>query len=111
VGPDAWVWHFVGGRMAGEQLVLAHGAEPGDEAVVTTYPAARGRSLGNPKGGAARDRHVTSWTADAVLRDVVLAELLATAGLGGLVDYRAMRVAEGAYELLGYAPRLEGNTE
>jgi hypothetical protein len=110
-GADAWVWHFVGGRVAGEQLVLAHGAEPGRDPVVTTYPAAQGRSLGNPRGGAAFDRHVTSWTADAVLRDVVLVELLATAKLDGLVDYRPARVAEGVQDLVGYVPRPDANTE
>jgi hypothetical protein len=108
---DHWVWHFVGGRLAGERLVLSRGDRPGGEAVVTTCPAGQGRSLGEPRGGATFDRHVTSWTAAAELREVVLAELLTTARLDGLVDYRAARIAEGVQELTGYVPRMEGNTE
>lgn len=110
-GGDSWVWHFVGGRTAGEQLVLASGAMPGADPLVTTYPAAQGRSLGNPSGGATFDRHLTSWTAAASLRDVVLAELLATAKLDGLVDYRPARIAEGVQELVGHVPRPDANTE
>jgi hypothetical protein len=106
-----WVWHFVGGTLAGERLVLARGEVPGGEAVVSTHPAAQGRSMGNPRGGATRDTHVTTWTAGAALGEVVLAELLAAAKLDGLVDYRAARVAEGVQELVGYVPRIEGNTE
>jgi hypothetical protein len=106
-----WCWHFVGGRAAGERLVLVRGDLPGGEPVVTTYPAQDGRSLGNPTGGAAVDRHVTSWAGEASFGEIVLAELLATSRLGGLVDYRAARVVEGTQELIGYAPRAEGNTE
>ena len=106
-----WCWHFVGGRAAGEQLVLVRGDEPGGEPVVTTHPAAQGRALGNPTGGASVDRHVTSWAADASFGEVALAELFATSRLDGLVDYRAARVVEGAQELTGYAPRADGNTE
>lgn len=108
---DGWVWHFVGGRMAGEQLVLSRGDAPGAEPVARTFPAGQGRSLGEPRGGATMDLHVTSWEAPAQLREVVLAELLATAKLDGLVDYRAARLAEGFQELTGYVPRIEGNTE
>lgn len=111
-GPSAgWCWHFVGGRAAGERLVLVRGDEPGGQPVVTTFPASHGRALGSPAGGATADRHVTSWTADALVAEVVLAELLAASRLDGLVDYRAARVVEGAQELTGYAPRVEGNTE
>jgi hypothetical protein len=110
-GGDSWVWHFVGGRAAGEQLVLAPGAAPGSDPVVTTYPARQGRSWGEPRGGATFDRHVTSWTAGASLRELVLAELLATAKLDGLVDYRAARVVEGVQELVGHVPRPDANTE
>ena len=111
-GPGrSWVWHFVGGTLAGEQLVLVRGEEPGGDAVVATHPAARGRSVGNPRGGATADSHVTSWTAGAALGEVVLAELLAVARLEGLVDYRAARIADGVQELVGYVPRVEGNTE
>jgi len=108
---DGWVWHFVGGRRAGEQLVLSRGDVPGSEPLVRTFPAGQGRSLGNPRDGATMDRHVTSWEEPAQLREVVLAELLATARLDGLVDYRAARLAEGFQELTGYVPRIDGNTE
>ena len=91
--------------------MLVRGDEPGGEPVVTTHPAADGRALGNPTGGAGVDRHVTAWTADATFGEVALAELLATSRLDGLVDYRAARMVEGAQELAGYAPRAEGNTE
>ena len=88
----SWVWHFEGGRAAGERLVLSRGHAPGEgPALVTTYPAARGRSLGNPTGGATVDTHVTSWAPEAGPGDVVLAELLATARLDALVDYRPSR--------------------
>lgn len=107
----AWVWHFEGGRAAGEKLVLSSGRLPGEgPALVTTHPATRGRSLGNPTGGATVDTHVTSWAPHAALGDVVLAELLATARLDGLVDYRPARIAEGVGELLDLVPRPEGNT-
>jgi hypothetical protein len=107
----AWVWHFDGGRAAGERLVLSPGRLPGDgPALVTTHPAARGRSLANPTGGATVDTHVTSWAPQASLVDVALAELLATARLDGLVDYRPSRIAEGVGELLDLVPRPEGNT-
>jgi len=111
VGDGRWCWHFVGGRTAGEELVLARGREPGGDPVVRTFPAAQGRSLGRTAGGATFDRHVTSWSSDAELREVLLAELFATAKLDGLVDYRAARVMEGVQELTGYVPRVEGNTE
>lgn len=111
-GPGrSWVWHFIGGTLAGERLVLARGDAPGGDVVVSTHPAAQGRSMGNPRGGATADAHVTSWTAASVLGEVVLAELLVTAKLDGLVDYRAARIAEGVQELVGYVPRVEGNTE
>jgi len=106
-----WCWHFAGGRAAGERLVLARGDEPGGEPMVTTHPAQDGRALGSPTGGAGVDRHVTTWAADASFGEVVLAELLATSHLDGLVDYRAARLVEGTQELIGYAPRAEGNTE
>lgn len=107
----SWVWHFDGGRAAGERLTLCRGDLPGDGApVVTTYPAARGRSLGNPKGGATLDTHVTSWSADASLGELVLAELLATCRLDRLVDYRPSRIAEGVGELIELLPRPEANT-
>lgn len=111
IGDGRWCWHFVGGRVAGEQLVLTRGAEPGGEPVVTVWPAAQGRALGKPKGGATADRHVTSWTSDASLGEVVLAELLAGAKLDAIVDYRAARMTEGVQELTGYVPRPEANTE
>ena len=107
----AWVWHFEGGRAAGERLVLSPGRLPGDgSALVTTYPSARGRSLGNPTGGASTDTHVTSWAPEASLVEVVLAELLTTAWLHGLVDYRPSRIAAGVGELIDLAPRPEANT-
>ncbi|RNM14957.1 hypothetical protein [Nocardioides pocheonensis] len=106
-----WVWHFEGGRAAGERLVLSRGRTPGDgEPLVTTHPAARGRALGNPTGGATVDTHVTSWTPAAGLGDVVLAELLACARLDSLVDYRPSRIAEGVGELIDLVPRPEPNT-
>ncbi|HEX7717072.1 MAG TPA: hypothetical protein VF416_07275 [Marmoricola sp.] len=107
----SWTWHFVGGTLAGERLVLVRGDAPGGPAVVSTHPAGQGRSLGNPRGGAGPGTHVTSWTAEASLGEVVLAELLVTAKLDGLVDYRAARLAEGVQELTGYVPRVEANTE
>ena len=107
-----WVWHFEGGRAAGERLVLSPGRTPGEgPALVTTHPAARGRALANPTGGASVDSHVTSWVPEAGLGDVVLAELLATTRLDGLVDYRPSRIAEGVSELLDLAPRPEANTQ
>jgi len=105
-----WCWHFLGGRAAGERLVLVRGDEPGGEPVVTTHPAQDGRGLGNPTGGAGVDRHVTSWAAEASFGEVVLAELPAPSRLDGLVDYRAARMVEGTQELVGYLPRAEGNT-
>ena len=107
----SWVWHFEGGRAAGERLVLSRGHAPGEgPALVTTHPAARGRSLGNPTGGATVDTHVTSWAPEAGPGDVVLAELLATARLDALVDYRPSRIAEGVSELIDLVPRPEANT-
>ena len=112
VADQHWVWHFEGGRAAGERLVLARGRTPGEgPTLVTTHPAARGRSLGNPTGGASIDTHVTSWAPEASLGDVVLAELLATTRLDSLVDYRPSRIAEGVSELLDLAPRPEANTQ
>ena len=106
-----WVWHFEGGRAAGERLVLSRGRTPGDgEPLATTHPAARGRALGNPTGGATVDTHVTSWTPAAGLGDVVLAELLVCARLDGLVDYRPSRIAAGVGELVDLVPRPEPNT-
>jgi hypothetical protein len=112
VGEQAWVWHFEGGRAAGERLVLARGEQPGTApAVVTTYPASHGRHLGNPHGGATADRHVTHWEPDANALEVALVELLAVSRMDGLVDYRPARIAEGFGELLGVAPRPDANTE
>lgn len=106
-----WVWHFEGGRAAGERLVLSSGRLPGEApALVTTHPAGRGRALGNPTGGATVDTHLTSWSPEACVVDVVLAELLATARLDGLVDYRPSRIAEGVGELFDLVPRPEANT-
>ncbi|MGY2876647.1 hypothetical protein ACVW00_003837 [Marmoricola sp. URHA0025 HA25] len=112
VGEQTWVWHFEGGRAAGERLVLSPGAQPGDgPALVTTSPAAHGRSLGNPTGGATADTHVTSWEPVATALEVALVELLVVSRLDGLVDYRPARVAEGVSELLEVAPRPDANTE
>jgi hypothetical protein len=112
VGAQAWVWHFEGGRAAGERLVLARGEWPGTTgALVTTYPASRGRHLGNPRGGATDDTHVTGWEPDATALEVALVELLAVSRLDGLVDYRPARIAEGVSELLGVAPRPDADTE
>jgi hypothetical protein len=111
-GGRAWVWHFEGGRAAGERLVLSAGRSPGDgPELVVTHPAAQGRSLGNPTGGATVDTHVTSWSSEASLGDVVVAELLATVRLDRLVDYRPARIAEGVSELLDLVPRPEANTD
>jgi hypothetical protein len=111
-GQRRWVWHFEGGRAAGERLVLSRAEAPGAAApLVTTYPAGHGRRLGNPQGGATWDAHVTDWHADASAAEVVLAELLAVARLDGLVDYRPARVAGGFSELLHLAPRAEANTD
>jgi hypothetical protein len=111
VGDEVWVWHYAGGRTAGERLVLCPGDVPGAAALVTTHPSAHGRSLGNPTGGATADTHVTRWTARARPVDVLLAELLASSWLGALVDYRPARIAGGFTELLGSAPRPDANTE
>jgi hypothetical protein len=112
VGEHAWVWYFEGGRAAGERLVLARGNRPGQgAAVVGTHPAAQGRVLGNPKGGATTDTRVTSWEPAACVAEVGLAELLAMARLDALVDYRPARIADGISELLDVLPRSEGNTE
>lgn len=110
-GSRTWVWHYAGGRAAGERLVLVSGDRPGaDGGRVVTHPSARGRSLGNPTGGASADTHVTAWTADAAPAEVLLVELLATTWLGALVDHRMARVAAGAAELLAAAPRPDANT-
>lgn len=111
IGDGAWCWHFLGGRVAGERLVLGRGSCPGGEPLVTTYPAVQGRSMGKASGGATSDRHVTSWLPTAGIADLVVAELFAAARLDGLVDYRAARLAGGVQELVGYVPRVEGNTE
>ena len=111
IADGRWCWYFRGGRAAGEELVLSRGREPGRDPVVRTFPAAQGRSLGKTTGGASVDRHVTRWEEGAELREVVLVELLATAKLDGLVDYRAARMMEGVQEMTGYVPRVEGNTE
>ena len=112
VGEHAWVWHFEGGRAAGERLVLARGERPGTApTVVTTHPASQGRHLGNPRGGATADAHVTGWEPDANALEVALVELLAVSRMDGLVDYRPARIAEGFSELLGVAPRPDANTE
>jgi hypothetical protein len=110
-GSRTWVWHYAGGRAAGERLVLVPGDRPdADGARVVTHPAAQGRSLGNPTGGASVDTHVTTWTGDAAPAEVLLVELLATTWLGALVDHRMARVAAGAAELLASAPRPDANT-
>ena len=109
-----WVWHFEGGRAAGERLVLSRGRTPGDgEPLATTHPAARGRALGNPTGGATVDTHVTSWTPAAGLGDVVLAELLACARLDRLVDYRPQPDRGGGRraDRPGPAPRAQPGVE
>lgn len=113
VGDRSWVWHFEGGRVAGERLVLRIGDQPADagEPVVVTHPSAMGRSLGSLHGGATADTRVVTWAAGATPADVVVAELCAMSKLDGLVDYRASRVAEGFGELLDLLPRAEGNTE
>lgn len=112
VGEQTWVWHFEGGKAAGERLVLARGDRPGiAPAVVTTFPASHGRHLGNPRGGATADTHVTGWEPDATGLEVALVELLAVSRMEGLVDYRPARIAEGFSELLGVAPRPDANTE
>jgi hypothetical protein len=112
VGDQRWVWHFEGGKAAGERLVLARGERPGAaSAVVTTYPASHGRHLGNPRGGATADTHVTTWDAGASALEVALVELLAVSRMDGLVDYRPARIAEGFSELLDVAPRPDANTE
>ena len=111
-GAGCWVWHFEGGRAAGERLVLSRAEAPGAaEPLVTTHPAGHGRRLGNPQGGATLDTHVTDWQADASAAEVLLAELLAVARLDGLVDYRPARVASGFSDLLDLAPRAEANTD
>jgi hypothetical protein len=110
-GASVWVWHYDGGRVAGERLVLCPGEVPGSTPVVVTHPSAQGRSLGNPTGGATADTHLTTWTAEARPVDVLVVELLASTWLGSLVDYRAARVVEGVSELLGSAPRPDTNTE
>ena len=110
-GPTVRVWHYLGGRAAGERLVLCAGERPGSTPLVVTHPSAHGRALGNPTGGATGDTHVTSWSAEARPADVLLVELLASAWLGVLVDYRPTRVVEGFSELLGVLPRPDANTE
>jgi hypothetical protein len=112
-GDRSWVWHFEGGRVAGERLVLRAGEQPADAGapLVVTHPSAMGRSLGSLSGGATADTRVVTWTEGAALVDVVVAELCAMAKLDGLVDYRASRVAEGFSELLDHLPRADGNTE
>jgi hypothetical protein len=110
-GGEVGVWHYDGGRAAGERLVLCPGELSGSTPVVVTHPSAQGRSLGNPTGGATADTHVTAWTAAARPVDVLVVELLASTWLGGIVDYRPARVAEGVSELLGSAPRPDANTE
>lgn len=110
-GDRRWVWHFEGGRAAGERLVLSAGERPGaGDPLVVTHPSAHGRSLGNLKGGATADTRSVSWTAAASRAEVAVAELCAMSNLHGLVDYRASRIAEGVSELLALAPRAEGNT-
>lgn len=113
VGDRSWVWHFEGGRVAGERLVLRIGDHPADagEPIVVTHPSAMGRSLGSLGGGATADTRVVAWARTAAPADVVVAELCAMSKLDGLVDYRASRVAEGFGELLDHLPRAEGNTQ
>lgn len=107
-----WVWHFEGGRVAGERLVLRRGEQPLDGPVlVTVWPSSQSRGLGNPSGGASETGHVTAWSADASPIEVLLAELFATARLDGMVDYRAARVADGLSELLEQAPHADPNAE
>lgn len=111
IADRVWVWHYAGGRTAGERLVLGRGDTPSDAApIVTTYPSARGRALGNPKGGATAETHVTSWAPGAAAAEVLLVELLASTWVGRVVDYRPTRIAEGVSELLGVAPRPDANT-
>ena len=110
VGERQWVWHFAGGRAAGERLVLCRGEVPGGTPVVITFPSARGRSLGSLKGGATSDTRVVTWEPAASRAEVVIAELCAMSSLHGLVDYRGARIAEGVSELLGHLPRAEPNT-
>lgn len=111
-GGRSWVWHFEGGRAAGERLVLRAGDRPdaGDPLVVT-YPSAMGRSLGSLKGGATADTRVVTWSAGTTPADVVVAELCAMSKLDNLVDYRASRIAGGFSELLDHLPRAEPGTE
>jgi hypothetical protein len=111
-GDRSWVWHFEGGRAAGERLVLRAGDRPAaGEPLVVTHPSAMGRSLGRLTGGATADTRVVTWSAAATPADVVVAELCATAKLDNLVDYRANRIAEGFSELLDHLPRAEPGTE
>jgi hypothetical protein len=107
----SWVWHFEGGRTAGERLVLSRGEEPGGPPLVETWPASHGRSLGSLRGGATVDTHVTCWGAEASAAEVALAELLAVSRLDRLVDYRPTRIASGFGELIDLLPRAEPGTE
>jgi hypothetical protein len=111
LGARVWAWHYTGGRAAGERLVLVPGGHPSGAAPrVVTHPSARGRSWGNPTGGASAETHVTTWTPDASAAEVLLVELLATTWLGAVVDYRAARIAGGFGELLASAPKPDANT-
>lgn len=111
-GEKSWVWHFEGGRAAGERLVLRTGERPEEGTpLVVTYPSATGRSLGSLKGGATTDTRVVTWTGHAAPADLVVAELCAMSRLDRLVDYRGSRIAEGFSELLDHVPRAEPGTE
>lgn len=101
---QSWVVHYVGGRLAGEELVVSRGDVPhGSAAVVTCVPAARSRDL--PRSRLRRrhpaDEHTTSWTAEATAAEVALAELVVLAGLHNHVDYLAAAFAGTARDIAG----------
>jgi hypothetical protein len=100
----SWVVHYVGGRLAGDHLVISRGDVPfSSPAVVTCVPAARSRDLPRPRlrRRDPADEHATSWTAEATGAEVALAELVVLAGLHNHVDHLAAAFAGTARDVAG----------
>lgn len=103
-GQRAWVAHFLGGRMAGERLVLSRGDRPHAGApVVTCLPAARSRSL--PPTRLRRrqpaDTHLVRWEADATAAEVALAAMIVLSGRHAGIDYLGASFVGAAREIAG----------